>query len=73
VIGITPEDEAVVEAVTVDDNSITDNDILNFTEDQLKTEIIESGDCAKGKAGDDEFVTIHFKGYFEDGTPISST
>lgn len=47
-----------------EDESINPNDI------QIETK--EIGDCRQ-KAQKDNFITIHFKGYFEDGTPISST
>jgi len=45
----------------------------HIPEDQLKIETTETGDCTAGVAKTDDFVTIHFKGYFEDGSPISTT
>ena len=52
-------------------SSIISDDTLN--QDHLSIHTTSTGDCTAGTAKDDQFVTIHFKGYFEDGTPISST
>ena len=44
----------------------------DLSPEQLHSQTTTPGDCSK-RAGEHDFVTIHFRSYFDDETPISST
>lgn len=46
--------------------------MAKLSPEQLHVDVVTTGDCSES-AGDDAFVTIHFRSFFDDGTAISST